>query len=202
MWTIFKLFIEFVILLYIYIYIIFIFIYFIFFQEACGILAPELGIQPAHSALGGKVLTTGQLEKSPLPIAFPVSKVKVSPWASSLLHLHSSCWLSQLISSSLNSLFCRLPHMWLPGHRQLCVKATEASGFHVQKAAEKWLPCWDYKLHPSPVCAGNCRKPVSLPPAVSPQNSLLRMLSIMHPSKEKCLKKHVSELHLEMRGWT
>ena len=101
----------------------FLYIY-IFSQEACGILAPELGIPPAYSALGGKVLTTGQPENSPLPIIFLISQLKVSPWASSLLHLHSSCWLSQLISSCLNSFFCALPHVWPPGHRQLCVKAT------------------------------------------------------------------------------
>ena len=35
-------------------------------QEACGILVPWLGIEPAHPALEGKALTTGPPEK-PLP---------------------------------------------------------------------------------------------------------------------------------------
>ena len=69
MWIIFKLFIEFVILFYIYIYI---YIYFFFFssQEACGILAPELGIQPTHSALGSKVNHWTTREVLPFPSFF------------------------------------------------------------------------------------------------------------------------------------
>lgn len=35
-------------------------------QEACGILAPQLGTEPASSALGGEVLTSGLREKSTL----------------------------------------------------------------------------------------------------------------------------------------
>lgn len=34
-------------------------------HEGPGILAPRSGIKPAAPALGGKVLTTGLLEKSP-----------------------------------------------------------------------------------------------------------------------------------------
>ena len=36
-----------------------------FGREACGVLAPKPEIVPAHSALEGEVLTTGQLGKSP-----------------------------------------------------------------------------------------------------------------------------------------
>ena len=39
---------------------------FFFGQEACGILAPQLGTEPVSSALGGEVLTTGLREKSTL----------------------------------------------------------------------------------------------------------------------------------------
>ena len=35
-----------------------------FGHEACGILAPRPGIEPAPPALEGEVLTTGPLEKS------------------------------------------------------------------------------------------------------------------------------------------
>ena len=53
MWTIFKVFIEFVPIL-------LLFLYFGFFgREACGILAPQPGIEPAPPALEGEVLTTG-----------------------------------------------------------------------------------------------------------------------------------------------
>ena len=41
------------------------FLCFIFFsKEACGILAPQPGMEPTPSALGGKVLTTGPPGKS------------------------------------------------------------------------------------------------------------------------------------------
>ena len=38
--------------------------FWIFGCEACGILAPQPGIEPALPALEGKVLTTGPPEKS------------------------------------------------------------------------------------------------------------------------------------------
>ena len=37
----------------------------VFGHQACGILAPQLGIKPAPPALEGKVLTTGLPGKSP-----------------------------------------------------------------------------------------------------------------------------------------
>ena len=52
-WTILKVFTEFVIIL---------FLFYIFGHEACGILAPRPGIEPAP--LEGKVLTPGLLGKS------------------------------------------------------------------------------------------------------------------------------------------
>ena len=52
MWTIFKVFIEFVTLL-------FLFHVLVFWCEVCRILAPQPGIEPAPPALEGKVLTTG-----------------------------------------------------------------------------------------------------------------------------------------------
>ena len=35
-----------------------------FGQEACGILVPQPGIEPAPPELGGEILTTGPPEKS------------------------------------------------------------------------------------------------------------------------------------------
>jgi hypothetical protein len=58
MWTIFKVFIEFVTILLLF-YIL------VFWKEACGILAPRSGILPALSALEGKVPTAGPPGKSP-----------------------------------------------------------------------------------------------------------------------------------------
>ena len=57
MWTIFKVFIEFVIIL-------LLFYVLDFGHEACGILAPWPGIEPALPALEGEVLTTGPPGKS------------------------------------------------------------------------------------------------------------------------------------------
>ena len=62
MWVIFKVFIEFSygiapIILYKY-------IYWFYADEACGILAPQPGIESTPSALEGNVLTTGLSEKS------------------------------------------------------------------------------------------------------------------------------------------
>ena len=56
MWTIFKVFIEFVYC--------FCFMFWFFGHEACGILAPQSGIEPAPLTLEGEVLTTGQPGKS------------------------------------------------------------------------------------------------------------------------------------------
>ena len=57
MWTIFKVFIGFVIIL--------LLLCFGFFgPEACGILVPRPGMEPASPALEGEVLTTGQPGKS------------------------------------------------------------------------------------------------------------------------------------------
>ena len=53
MWTIFKVFIELVIILLLF------FMFWFFGHEACGFLAPRPGIKPATPALEGKVLTTG-----------------------------------------------------------------------------------------------------------------------------------------------
>ena len=61
MWTIFKVFIEFVTLL----LLLLCFGFFFFFgRKACGILAPQPGIEPATPALEGDVLTTGPPGKS------------------------------------------------------------------------------------------------------------------------------------------
>ena len=57
MWTIFKVFVEFVTVL-------FLFYVLVFPPQACAILAPPLGIKPATSALEGEVLTTGPPRKS------------------------------------------------------------------------------------------------------------------------------------------
>ena len=59
MWTIFKVFIESVVVL-----LLFYVLIFFFGSEACGILAPQPGVKPAPPALGGKVLTTGPSGKS------------------------------------------------------------------------------------------------------------------------------------------
>ena len=57
MWTIFKVFIEFVTILLV--------LFWFFGHEACGIIAPRPGIEPAPSALEGEVLITGPPGKSP-----------------------------------------------------------------------------------------------------------------------------------------
>ena len=58
MWTIFKVFIEFVTILLLF------YVLFFFGPEACGILAPRPGIEPTPSALEGEVLTTTRPGKS------------------------------------------------------------------------------------------------------------------------------------------
>ena len=52
MWTIFKVFIQFVTIL-------FLFCVWFFGHEACGLLASQTGIEPTSPALEGEVLTTG-----------------------------------------------------------------------------------------------------------------------------------------------
>ena len=59
MWTIFKVFIEFVTIL-----LLFYVLFFFFGHEVCGILAPQPGIEPSPTALEDEVLTTGQPGKS------------------------------------------------------------------------------------------------------------------------------------------
>ena len=63
MWTIFKVFIEFVTIL-------FLFCVLAFGYEACGILASPKGVEPAPAALEGKVLATRPPGKSPLPFQY------------------------------------------------------------------------------------------------------------------------------------
>ena len=58
MWTIFKVFIKFVTILLLF------YVFWFFGPEACGILAPRPGIEPATPVLEGEVLTTGPPEKS------------------------------------------------------------------------------------------------------------------------------------------
>ena len=58
MWTIFKVFIEFVTILLLFCILVF------FGLKACGNLAPQPGIEPTASALEGKLLTTGSPGKS------------------------------------------------------------------------------------------------------------------------------------------
>ena len=59
MWTIFKVFIDFVRILFL-----FFFMFWFFSHKAYGILAPWPGIEPEPLALEGKVLTTGLPGKS------------------------------------------------------------------------------------------------------------------------------------------
>ena len=60
MWTIFKVFIEFVIISFLF------YIFGFFGHKACWILAPQPGIKPTPPALEGKVLTTGPPGKPPI----------------------------------------------------------------------------------------------------------------------------------------
>ena len=72
MWTIFKVFIEFVTVL-----LLLIFMFWFFGREAYGILAPQPGVEPAPLALEGKVLTTGPPGKSLYGCVFIVICLKV-----------------------------------------------------------------------------------------------------------------------------
>ena len=58
MWTIFKVFIEFVTIL------LLSYMFWFFGLKACGILAPWPGVEPASPALEDEVLTTGPPGKS------------------------------------------------------------------------------------------------------------------------------------------
>ena len=58
MWTIFKVFIEFVTIL------LLSYMFWFFGLKACGILAPWPGVEPTSPALEDEVLTTGPLGKS------------------------------------------------------------------------------------------------------------------------------------------
>ena len=61
MWTILKIFTEFVTIL----LLLFKFCFFFFFgPEACGMLVPQKEIEPTPPALEGEILTTGLPEKS------------------------------------------------------------------------------------------------------------------------------------------
>ena len=66
MWTIFKVFIEFVTIL-------LLFMFWFFGHKACGILAPWRGIDPASPTLEGKVITTGQPRESLIIVVFCIS---------------------------------------------------------------------------------------------------------------------------------
>ena len=65
MWTIFKVFIEFVTIL---------LLFYVLGHEACGILAPQPGIEPAPPAQEGKVLTTGPPGKSQV-VTFEIRRI-------------------------------------------------------------------------------------------------------------------------------
>ena len=58
MWTVFKVFIEFVTILLLF------YVFWFFGPEACGTLAPQPGIEPARLVLEGEVLTTALPGKS------------------------------------------------------------------------------------------------------------------------------------------
>ena len=62
MWTIFKIFIEFVTILLL--FSVLVSFFFVFGHEACGISAPRQGVKPAPTALEGEVLTPGLSGKS------------------------------------------------------------------------------------------------------------------------------------------
>ena len=64
MWTIFKVFIEFVTILLLF-FLFFFFSWFLFGHEAYGILVPEPGIKPASPALEDRELTTGPPRECP-----------------------------------------------------------------------------------------------------------------------------------------
>ena len=83
MWTIFKVDIEFVTIL-------FLFYIWFFVHEACGLLVPWPGIKLAHPALEGEILTTG-LQGHPSTSLF-LSSFSFSPAFSSLGPPSSRLW--------------------------------------------------------------------------------------------------------------
>ena len=83
MWTIFKVLIEFVTIL-------FLFYIWFFGHEACGLLVPWPGIKPAHPALEGEILTTG-LQGHPSTSLF-LSSFSFSPAFASLGPPSSCLW--------------------------------------------------------------------------------------------------------------
>ena len=97
MWTIFKVFIEFVTIL-------FLFLWFGFLgHEACEILAPRPGIEPAPPALEGEVLiTTGPPGKSPRSVFFKMSDIELHTDKSN--HFAS---VSPVLCSSQSSFSCK-----------------------------------------------------------------------------------------------
>ena len=76
MWTIFKVFIEFVTLSHLFFF--FNVLLFFFFQEACGILAPRPRIEPTPPALEGEILTT-EPPRKPLLLLFCQSSPLAKP---------------------------------------------------------------------------------------------------------------------------
>ena len=59
MWTILKVFIEFVTILFLF------YVLYFFYLKACGVLVPWLGVKPALPALEDEILTTEPPGKSP-----------------------------------------------------------------------------------------------------------------------------------------
>ena len=97
MWTIFKVFIEFVTTLLLF------YVFWFFGREACGVSAPWPGVEPAPPALEGKVLTTGPPGKSLLFFLSPFPYyITFSPynnlWIANIWHFTNeenfwvSCW--------------------------------------------------------------------------------------------------------------
>ena len=85
MWTIFKVFIDFVTIWF-------------FGHGACGILAPQPGIEPALPALEGNILTTGPPGKSPCQHLTPA----LSCFPPSLLHPQEVAGTRMLTTSHTN----------------------------------------------------------------------------------------------------
>ena len=69
----------------------FCFMFWFFGREACGLLAPWPGIEPARSALEGEVLTTGPPGKSPVVTSL-VAGTPLSSYQMSLTRGLILCW--------------------------------------------------------------------------------------------------------------
>ena len=65
MWTIFKVFIEFVAAL-----LLFFYVFWFFGHEACGILAPRPGMEPTPPCIGRQSLNHWTPREVPQPLAF------------------------------------------------------------------------------------------------------------------------------------